>query len=142
MATTCFAEDYEFLIRVKDKESGLSLKGDCITFKLVGWDWGKNERKHYAIIRKDDITYEQAYEVCNAKYITGYEENEDYEEGDGADEFFKIENKKHYFDLDTLITSEKLKDCQDKEKSVEPIKVITTFNSLFKDREKEAKVIE
>lgn len=94
-------QDYEFLVRVKDKGGDnvtcfnpahdatagydftddthaavcpecnanqylyrdndvVTKKGDIITFKRAGWNWGTNERKHYAIIRINDITYEQA----------------------------------------------------------------------------------
>ena len=54
---------YEFLVRVTDKLT--SKTGDCITFKDAGWDWGTNERKHFAILKVDNITYEQSQEWCS-----------------------------------------------------------------------------
>ncbi len=45
------------------KNNAVSKKGAFITYKPDGWSWGKNERKHYGIIRIV-CTEEQAQEWC------------------------------------------------------------------------------
>jgi len=50
----------EYLYR---KNNAITKKGHFITFKPDGWTWGRNERKHYGVIRID-CTYEQAKEYC------------------------------------------------------------------------------
>ena len=61
--TNCFADDFEFLVRTEDKLT--SKKGDCITYKPVGWTWGDMERKHFQIILVKGIDKKQAQDWCN-----------------------------------------------------------------------------
>ncbi len=70
-------------------------KGDIITFKLAGGGWGTNERKHYAIIRIDNITYAEAQKWCES----------------GA-----IRARKYELDLDSMFTQPQRDDWIDQDK--------------------------
>ncbi len=53
--------DSKWLERTNDK---VPKKGHFITFKPDGWSWGRNERKHYGIVRIE-CTEEQAALWCS-----------------------------------------------------------------------------
>jgi hypothetical protein len=45
------------------KNNAVSKKGHFITFNEDGWNWGRNELKHYGIVHIN-CTYEQAQKWC------------------------------------------------------------------------------
>ena len=64
----------EFLVRLIDKpdkpgKGAVSKKGDFITYKPDGWDWGSNERKHYGIV-KIACTDKEAQKMCESETFT------------------------------------------------------------------------
>ena len=60
----------EFLVQLTDDTNNGSTdrKGDLITTKDNGWDWGINERCHYGIVRID-CDEVKARELCSNNYI-------------------------------------------------------------------------
>ena len=104
---------YEFLVRTEDKLT--SKAGDCIAFKEEGWSWGKNEKKHFALLKIKDITFEKALELCSS--------------GEATTTVYTIEGKpktyqaKNYnFKINTMV---EINDWLDKNKEVLP----TIFDS-------------
>jgi len=68
----------EFLVRLIDKpdkpgKGAVSKKGDFITYKPDGWDWGSNERKHYGIV-KIACTDKEAQKMCESETELVYDE--------------------------------------------------------------------
>ncbi len=117
---------YEFLIRIEDKLT--SKEGDCITFKLFGWDWGRMERQHYAILTIQDITYEQAKEWCSfeEEELTVYTEQ-------GKEKTYHP--KKYSFDLKD-IAEDKKNDWKNQDKKVSPTVFDKAKIELKKDKDK------
>ena len=85
---------HEFLYR---KNNAVTKKGHFITFKEDGWNWGRNERKHYGTVWVS-CTQEEAVELCA---------------GSGNTLFNKIP-RKYKLDYEKFMTSDDLSNWNDK----------------------------
>ena len=96
---TAFAEDYEFLVEIEAET--VSKVGTPITFKPVGWDWGRMERQNYGIVTVRGITYEQAQEYSSFKdkTVTAYEDGKE----------IKYQPRKYNFKLNRIKSSDRKK---------------------------------
>jgi hypothetical protein len=67
---------WEFAIAAKDEEdlsSGHKRKkqGDIIAYKPAPWKWGKREKRDYLIVTLDNLTEDQARNMCSPMYEDG-----------------------------------------------------------------------
>ena len=106
---TSTVKTYEFLVKVEDELT--SKKGDCVAFKETGWGWGTSERKHYAILKVKNTTYEQAQEWCSVETATT-----SVYTIEGKPEIYQA--KKYSFDIDSMPQKS---DWLDQEKEVLPV---------------------
>ena len=95
-------QSFEFLVRLVDKPN-TTKKGNFITFKPAGWNWGSNERKHYGIV-KIECSYEEAQALCAFTDSTGT-------------------HKTHVFDFETALSKEDLANWESKADSCKVIDI-------------------
>jgi hypothetical protein len=62
---------WEFVIALKDKDGKRSRKGDFIAYKPYPWNWGKEETNNYLVVTIDNLTEQQAAELCSPHYPGG-----------------------------------------------------------------------
>ncbi len=108
----------EFLYR---KNNAVTKKGHFITYKPDGWYWGRNERKHYGIV-KIDCTEEEAKAWCEGiKDEQALADVEKYMAENDKEKMITAQNtaqiayrpRKNKFDYEKVLSAEQIKDWDD-----------------------------
>ena len=89
--------------KIYRKENLIAKRGHILTYKPDGWSWGRNELKHFAVIRVPDITEEEAQNLIATKGERNITDLSTFID-------FKIRDKK--IDIDNIV-SQDIKDKWD-----------------------------